>query len=282
MPDIWGLAAIATKFVLYLGVLTSVGTVITALIFRLKRYRGHSLVFSLLGLLAALLAFSLRGANLTGDAAGMTDPEMLGLLWSTPVGTALTLRVIGLGVLILGLSMGRIGLWLSVAGGIMAIWSFDQIGHVSGRDTTLLDIALILHLIAIALWIGILTPLKRLASTPQTWPDAVDVGHRFGRIASITVPLLIVVGGYMGYVLVGSVTALVSTGYGQVLILKVILVSALLGLAAANKLRFIPRLRLNDASAADQLVKSISVEWGVILAVLGLTALLTSNLTLPV
>jgi putative copper resistance protein D len=212
----------------------------------------------------------------------MTDPEMLGLRWSTPVGTAVTLRVIGLGVLILGLSLGRIGLWLSVAGGIMAIWSFDQIGHVSGRDTTLLDIALILHLIAIALWIGILTPLKRLASTPQTWPDAVDVGHRFGRIASITVPLLIVVGGYMGYALVGSVTALVSTGYGQVLLLKVILVSALLGLAAANKLRFIPRLRLNDASAADQLVKSISVEWGVILAVLGLTALLTSNLTLPV
>ena len=281
MPDAFGLAAIITKFALYLGVMTAAGTVMSALIFRLDRTRGLAAKFAVIGLGATVLAFTLRGANLTGDVSGMTDPEMLGLLWTTPVGTAFLLRLAGLGLLIAGLLMGRVGAWVSVLGGIMAIWSFNHVGHVSGRETILLDIALILHLLAVALWIGVLTPLKRLASSPVTYAAAADVGHRFGVVATVTVPALIVVGGYMGYQLVGSFSALIGTGYGKALIIKVLLVGLLLGLAAANKLRFIPALRSGDPAAAGHLSKSISVEWLVILVVLGMTAVLTTNLTLP-
>jgi putative copper resistance protein D len=123
--------------------------------------------------------------------------------------------------------------------------------------------------------------LKRLASSSSTYASAADVGHRFGVVASATVPVLIIVGGYMGYQLVGSFTALVGTSYGQAMIIKVLLVGLLLGLAAANKLRFIPALRTGDSAVANHLSKSISVEWIVILAVLGMTAVLTTNLTLP-
>ena len=281
MPDAFGLAAIVTKFALYLGVMTSAGTVMATLMFRLERTRGLAMTFAVLGIVAAILAFSLRGANLTGDVSGLTDPEMLKLLWTTPVGTALLLRLVGLGLLIAGLLMGRVGTWVSVLGGVIAIWSFDQVGHVSGLEATLLDLALMLHLLAVALWIGVLTPLKRLASSSSTYASAADVGHRFGVVASATVPVLIIVGGYMGYQLVGSFTALVGTSYGQAMIIKVLLVSLLLGLAAANKLRFIPALRTGDPAVANHLSKSISVEWIVILAVLGMTAVLTTNLTLP-
>ena len=281
MPDAFGLAAIVTKFALYLGVMTSAGTVMAMLMFRLERTRGLAMTFAVLGIVAAILAFSLRGANLTGDVSGLTDPEMLKLLWTTPVGTALLLRLVGLGLLIAGLLMGRVGTWVSVLGGVIAIWSFDQVGHVSGLETTLLDLALMLHLLAVALWIGVLTPLKRLASSSSTYASAADVGHRFGVVASATVPVLIIVGGYMGYQLVGSFTALVGTSYGQAMIIKVLLVCLLLGLAAANKLRFIPALRTGDPAAANHLSKSISIEWIVILAVLGMTAVLTTNLTLP-
>ena len=281
MPDAFGLAAIVTKFALYLGVMTSAGTVMAMLMFRLERTRGLAMTFAVLGIVAAILAFSLRGANLTGDVSGLTDPEMLKLLWTTPVGTALLLRLVGLGLLIAGLLMGRVGTWVSVLGGVIAIWSFDQVGHVSGLETTLLDLALMLHLLAVALWIGVLTPLKRLASSSSTYASAADVGHRFGGVASATVPVLIIVGGYMGYQLVGSFPALVGTSYGQAMIIKVLLVGLLLGLAAANKLRFIPALRTGDSAVANHLSKSISVEWIVILAVLGMTAVLTTNLTLP-
>ena len=281
MPDAFGLAAIVTKFTLYLGVMTSAGTVMAMLMFRLERIRGLAMTFAVLGIIAAILAFSLRGANLTGDVSGLTDPEMLKLLWTTPVGTALLLRLVGLSLLIAGLLMGRVGTWVSVLGGVIAIWSFDQVGHVSGLETTLLDLALMLHLLAVALWIGVLTPLKRLASSSSTYASAADVGHRFGVVASASVPVLIIVGGYMGYQLVGSFTALVGTSYGQAMIIKVLLVGLLLGLAAANKLRFIPALRTGDSAVANHLSKSISVEWIVILAVLGMTAVLTTNLTLP-
>jgi putative copper resistance protein D len=281
MPDPWGLAAIVTKFALYVGVLAAAGTVLAALIFKLDRYRKLALVFAILGAAATLLAFALSGANLTGDASGMTDPEMLGLLWTTPIGSALAWRLAGLGLLVLGLFLGRVGFWLSALGGAIAVWSFDLVGHVADRDTWLLDGALTLHLLAIALWIGILTPLRNLASTPQTWDRAADVGHRFGVMASVTVPALIIAGGYMGYMLVGSFGALVGTGYGQALILKVVLVGVLLGLAAANKLRFIPGLQEGDPAAARHLVRSIKVEWGIVLVVLAVTAVLTSNLTLP-
>jgi len=281
MPDALGLVAIITKFALYLGVMTAAGTVIATLMFRLDRTRGLAVAFAVLGLVATILAFSLRGANLTGGVSGMTDHEMLGLLWTTPVGTALLLRLVGLGLLIAGLFLGRFGIWVSVLGGIIAIWSFDHVGHVSGREIALLDIALTLHLLAVSLWIGVLTPLKRLASSSATYAAVADVGHRFGVVAMITVPALIIAGGYMGYELVGSLEALITTGYGQALIIKVLLVGLLLGLAAANKLRFIPAVRAGNPAAATHLSKSISVEWLVILAVLGTTAVLTTNLTLP-
>ena len=281
MPDLFVLVAIFTKFALYLGVMTAAGTVMTTLMFRLDRTRSISTIFAVLGLSATILSFLLRGANLTGSWSGMTDPMILSLLWTTPVGTALALRLVGLNLLLLGLILGRIGAWTSVLGGIIAIFSFTPIGHISGSESTLMDFALMLHLLAIALWIGVLTPLYRLASSSTTYPLAANVGHRFGVVGSVTVPVLIVVGGYMGYRLVGSFTALIETGYGQAFIIKLLLVGGLLALGALNKLRFIPALRLGDPVAASHLSKSISVEWLVILAILGMTAVLTTNLTLP-
>jgi putative copper resistance protein D len=281
MPDIWGLAAIITKFALYLGVLTATGTVLAALMFRLNQFRGIALTFGGIALIATLVGFSLRGANLTGDASGLMDLEMLGLLWSTPVGTAIALRLFGLGVLIVGLFMARGGIVLSALGGVVAVWSFGHIGHISDRGSAVLDVALTLHLITVAIWIGILTPLQRLARETATYAEAAKVGHRFGLVASFTVPALIVAGGYMSYTLVGSIAALIQTGYGQALVIKVLLVAVLLGLAAANKLRFMPRLKVGDASAAKHLTKSISIEWVVVVLVLAVTAVLTSNLTLP-
>ena len=100
-------------------------------------------------------------------------------------------------------------------------------------------------------------------------------------MASITVPALIIAGVYMSYTLVGSIAALTQTGYGQALIIKVLLVAILLGLATANKLRFMPRLRAGDATAANHLAKSISIEWLVVLLIFAITAVLTSNLMLP-
>jgi putative copper resistance protein D len=239
------------------------------------------IIFSVLGLIATIFGFLFRGASLTGDMSGMIDPEMLGLLWNTPVGTVFILRVVGLSLIFVGLFLERIGIWISIIGGIPALMSFAQIGHISGNKFALAEFALLLHLLAIAFWIGMLIPLKRLASSSSTYIEAAKIGHRFGVIASVTVPILIVMGGYMSFELVGSIAALTGTAYGQALIIKVVLVGSLLGLAAANKIRFIPALGEGDPNAAKHLSRSIIFEWIIILAVLCLTAVLTTNLALP-
>ena len=280
MPDIWGLAAIATKFALYLGILTSAGTVFVALLFRLANMRRFTVILAILALFATVTGFSLGGAALTGDASGMTDPEMLRLLWSTPVGTALAYRLVGLGLLIAGLLFGRSGLWLSALGGGLALWSFASVGHIPDRGMFWLDVLLLFHLAAIAVWIGILTPLKRLVNA-STLEQAANLGDRFGRLATVFVPLLILAGLVMSYVLVGSVAALFGTGYGKALIVKVAVVAVLLGLAASNKLRFVPKLTNGDAQAAQHLSRAISVEWIAVIIILLTTATLTSVLTLP-
>ncbi|WP_246251603.1 copper resistance D family protein [Parasulfitobacter algicola] len=275
------MASIATKFALYLGVLTSVGTVLTSILFQLSGHRRFTVMFASLGLAATLLSFSLAGATLTGDARGMTDPEMLGLLWSTPVGTAVTLRSLGLVLLVVGLFLGRIGWAFSLIGGGLALWSFTTIGHIPGRSRPVLNLVLMFHLVAISIWIGILSPLRTAALDANGATDAADLGHRFGRMASVLVPLLVLAGGYMGFELVGSLSALLGGSYGQALVLKVLFVAVLLALAAANKLRFIPNLATGDQAAANHLAKSISFEWMVVVAVLFSTAVLTSVLKLP-
>jgi putative copper resistance protein D len=107
------------------------------------------------------------------------------------------------------------------------------------------------------------------------------LGQRFGLVAIILVPLLLAAGVYMSFILVGSLNALVNTSYGQTLILKSTLVSLLLALAAANKIKFIPALRQGNPQAADKLISSINAEWVIIFTILGTTAILTSSLTLP-
>ena len=281
MPEALILAAIVTKFLLYLGVMLSTGTVMVTFVFNLTHTRSLIIIFSVLGLIATIFGFLFRGASLTGDMSGMIDPEMLVLLWNTPVGTVFILRVVGLSLIFVGLFLERIGIWISIIGGILALMSFAQIGHISGNKFALAEFALLLHLLAIAFWIGMLIPLKRLASSSSTYIKAAKIGHRFGVIASVTVPILIVMGGYMSFELVGSIAALTGTAYGQALIIKVVLVGSLLGLAAANKIRFIPALGEGDPNAAKHLSRSIIFEWIIILAVLCLTAVLTTNLALP-
>ncbi|WP_120499105.1 copper resistance D family protein [Roseovarius sp. EL26] len=280
MPDIWGLAAIAAKFLLYLGVLTSTGTVFAAVIFQVVNIKAFTMVFAVVGMIGAVASFGLGGAALTGDASGMMDLEMLGLLWDTPVGTALSYRLVGLALLIAGLLFGRPGIWMSSLGGVLALWSFVAVGHVPNRDILWLNALLFVHLGGIALWIGILAPLKGLAKE-RAILEAAELGDRFGRLAAVFVPLLILAGIVMSYVLVGSISALIGTGYGQALIAKVIVVSFLMGLGALNKLRIVPQLMVGEANAALHLSRSISFEWMAVVLILFVTAILTSVLNLP-
>lgn len=283
MPDLWGIAAILSKLLLYAGGLGASGLVLVQILYArlVGPVRVQTALLAGLALGAAVLGYLLRGAALTGDAGGMTDPQMLGLLWQTPVGTALQYRVAGLALIAAGVFVPRIGPWLALAGGALTLWSFAEIGHVPDLAQPGIRLLLVLHLLGVAFWIGILAPLRRLARRPGDLARAAQLGHRFGQTAAYAVPALILAGLLMGWLLLGDLRALVMTGYGRALMLKLALVGMVLMLAAANKLRLVPAMRRGDPVAARKLVRSIEFETVVLLAVLAVTATLTSTLTLP-
>ena len=282
MPDLWDLLSILAKFLLYLGVLGSAGLVLVRLVFRQetgaahRRICGQASALALLALAAAGFGFLLRGAAMTGDASGMTDPEMLGLLWRNPPGTRLILLGSGLLLVLAGLRAPQIGLWIAGAGGLLALWSFALIGHVPDAGPLWLQALLVLHLAAAAFWIGILSPLRRLAALPEELSAAAELGHRFGRIAAVTVPVLVAAGIVMAWRLLGEVSALATTGYGLTLLAKIAGVAVLLGAAAHNKLRFVPAMRRGEPAAAARLRRSIAVEWFAVCVILLVTATLTT------
>jgi putative copper resistance protein D len=281
MPGIWELALITVKFALYFSIFTAVGTVFTGLIFKLNDVRKFTAVFASIGLFTTLLSFSLQGAALTGNLSGMTDINMLTLLWDIPASNAFKYRLVGLVILISGIVMGRYGLILSLLGGIIALWSFTRIGHVPNQKMLVIEISLLAHLLAAAFWIGILMPLHRLSLNKETIQQAADLGHNFGVIAAIIVPIMILIGVYMSYILLGSFTSLIGSEYGRTLLIKITLVAGLLAIAAANKLRFVSALKRGDGMALFHFNKSIKLEWAIFVLIFASTATLTSIFAIP-
>ncbi|WP_170336116.1 copper resistance D family protein [Ruegeria arenilitoris] len=287
MPDIWGIGAILSKLMLYVGIGGATGLLIIRVAFSDlvtplgDKMRVQIALLAGLALAGSVLGYMLRGGALTGGADGMTDPEMLGLLWQTPVGDVLVYRVVGTVLIIAGVFMPLIGQWIALAGGMIALWSFAQIGHLPELEITGARLLLLLHLLGIAFWIGILGPLRALSRQPEYLSSAAMLGHRFGQAASVIVPALIVAGLLMAWMLLGDMRVLMTTGYGQTLLIKIALVGVVLTLATANKLRFVPAMQAGDDKAARHLARSIEIETAVILMVLVATATLTSVLTLP-
>ena len=93
---------------------------------------------------------------------------------------------------------------------------------------------LAIHLGGIAFWLGALLPLRRMCvAAPETGSQSLAaVADRFGRLAQVIVSGLVAAGLIYAALLLGSVTALLTTGYGLALLLKILLVGALLWLAS--------------------------------------------------
>ena len=83
------------------------------------------------------------------------------------------------------------------------------------------------------------------------------------------------------YILIGDLSLLLSTVYGNVLLMKITLVSALLGFGALNKFRLVPSIKLEPSIGAQRLRKSIQIEMVVALLILSFSGFLTTSTTLP-
>ncbi|MFJ3879277.1 copper resistance protein CopC [Streptomyces sp. NPDC090077] len=132
-----------------------------------------------------------------------------------------------------------------VAGGIAATWALSE--HAStGIQPAIAMPADILHLLAMAAWLGGLTALLvALRKVPDIEREAV---RRFSRVAFISVMVLAVTGVYQSWRQVGSWSALTGTSYGRLLLIKVALVAVLIAIAYLSR-RW--TARLGEVRAAE-------------------------------
>ncbi|MFF4669485.1 copper resistance CopC/CopD family protein [Streptomyces sp. NPDC001279] len=132
-----------------------------------------------------------------------------------------------------------------IAAGIAGTWSLAEHASAGLQPGIAMPVDL-LHLLAVAAWLGGLTALLvALYRTPDI--DAAAVG-RFSRIAFGSVLVLTATGIYQSWRQVGSWSALTGTDYGQLLLVKVGLVAVMVAIAWSSR-RWTARLVLGGAGA---------------------------------
>ncbi|WP_415919050.1 CopD family protein [Tateyamaria sp. SN6-1] len=277
--------AILAKAIGYGAALLAMGGVLFSAVFSqrgeasiLRLARQLAVGAALVGLAVLAVRFGIRAARISGmGIEGATDPMMLGFVWDSPLGTAAIWR--GMGELaIVAILVPRVGQWIALAGSLAVAISFAQVGHALGEPRAALAVLLVLHLLAVAFWVGALIPLRRAALAPA----GADLLHYFGNLAAGGVAALILAGTSLAWLLSGSVTALLGTAYGLALLLKVALVAVLLGFAAFNKLKLVPALRAEEPGIMQTLRRSIFMEILAVCVILLATATITSVTTPPV
>ncbi|WP_461034219.1 copper resistance CopC/CopD family protein [Streptomyces mayteni] len=145
---------------------------------------------------------------------------------------------------------------LGIGGAILAIglaatWATAE-HAATGRQTAVAIPADVVHLLAVATWLGgLVTLLAILHDAPDTPPRAAV--RRYSALATGSVAALAATGLYQSWRQVGlSWTALTDTSYGRLLLLKVALVATLVAVASVSR-RWTHRLAdPTDDPAEDQ------------------------------
>ncbi|WP_395309427.1 CopD family protein [Mycobacterium sp. AMU20-3851] len=148
--------------------------------------------------------------------------------------------------LVVGLSIAARTPHVSVIAGAAAIGTAARTltGHLS--ESALGGVAVTLHALAAALWCGVLAALVLLIGHRGQWARVLP---RFSVLSLWAVLVLLVGGVISGALLLGSPGALIGTGYGRLLLGKLVVTAALMALAWQNRSRWLPSARGHRSSA---------------------------------
>ena len=234
----------------------------------------------------------LRGVSAAAAWAFLSIVQLfftLALVLGVPLSRALSPGVAGtyamdipqtrsLAIVAIVVTAVAIGTALTSTTGITAFWLVITIGAcalpaVSGHGSGLGDHALaisagITHIIAAALWLGPLIAIVIhgiLARAGKSSFNVASAVRKFGVLALVCVLLLAASGLANAYTRLDSLNQLWTTGYGQVVLLKVLLLVVLVLIAAVIRKRLVPQLPNGMSSGSrSAFIRWISVEIGLI------------------
>jgi putative copper resistance protein D len=236
----------------------------------LSRRRHAVILAAAVGtVLSGLLWFIFAVANMSGTLADVADKEILWTILSeTSFGGVWMARML-LAFVIVGVTAVR-PFWIGIPGrdlvtafpAAVLLVSLAGTGHAQIEEgwINLVHIASdAVHLLAAGAWLGGLVPLGfiLLDHSVRDREPIVDVDRillRFSIMGYVAVAALVTSGLVNSWFLVGSVTGLLTTVYGQILLGKLALFAAMLALAAANRFWLVPRMIETRADPGQQAV----------------------------
>ncbi|MDT0267163.1 copper resistance protein CopC [Streptomyces sp. DSM 44915] len=257
-----GLLYDGLRYAAYAGFLLLVGPAFFALVCWPGAAGRHAVVrltlagwLTLVGTTAALLLVRVPYTT-TGRLSDALDLDGLAQVVDSRAGTALLSRLVLLSAaaFLVALLHGRyaravaagapqpvrdLRFGLGLAGGALALglaatWALAE-HAATGPQTAVAIPADIVHLLAMACWLGGLATLVALARAPEAELPPVAAVRRFSTVALTSVAALAATGLYQSWRQVGTLTALTGTEYGRLLIAKLLLVGLLLCVAGLSR-----------------------------------------------
>jgi copper resistance protein D len=249
---------------------------------------GRAMIASAaVAVLSALAMVPCVAAEMAAMPTAALDPLILrvvlsatefGHVWCWHVGFAVALLVL------CALPRRRWQAAAVTAAALLTLVSLGWVGHATMNmgGVAVHEVNQMVHLAAAGIWLGGLVPLGillRSATRPEGGryiPLARTALPHFSQMGYAAVVLVALTGLINSVFLVGGIRALVATPYGRLLIVKVALFAAMVGLALVNRFRLLPSLQ-QAATATDPLrtlCRSVVVEQALGLAILAVVAVL--------
>lgn len=237
--------------------------------------------------IAGVLLLAMQYALSTDNAlfAGIDGATLQTFINSTRFGQIWLGRTalwVGLGLSLYFARGDRWFLWVAFLLGLGLLLTNSLFSHASAaRDSAISIGADWLHLGATALWVGglvafarVIGPARRENSESAPVLSAL-VGY-FSNFARVSVAALIVTGIYASWLQVGSIDGLLTTTYGQALIVKILLILPLLVTGAINLVVTSRQLQAGNELWTQRLRGLLGAEIALTFAVLGAVGVMTS------
>jgi copper transport protein len=214
-----------------------------------KLWLGSLILLGIAGILRLLLASGTANGTLFGWP---WQPTFGYILLNTRVGILGIIQLILAGALA-GLILprqGRLNLLSGLGASLLLLGTFCLECHAASVPKPLVPmLADFVHLLGVAVWVGGLFAflagmwaIRCLEPEPRTRLTAFLIPH-FSTLAMSSVAALTVTGIYASYLHVGDLSLLLSTNYGQALLLKLIIIAPMLAMGGINFMFTTPMMR---------------------------------------